>query len=288
MLRTMARIITPALLCLAVVHCADAAGARGGCPLLAGWSQASSNGELELSMEPEPCDEAAVREGRYLPLAVYRLERVGPPRQMVWQMRSAEIHGDGLVASDGDYVLTADRSFLGAAITIRNSAGAVIRSLSREDVISIPEQLAGAYWWIVELDPTEEFVELRIMQTDDVRFRSRRVQLMDGRVIGRPATPERFEVPRLACPLHMKLHVRVYGGGLWQECRGGREGGSWGRSDLFEDGRFRLVEEWMHEPTSGDGVFRRRAEAGPRICETIYRGGRLMSERCSLDVNFSP
>lgn len=279
----MTRAVTALLLGLALVHLAEAAQARGGCRPRAGFAKASSNGELELIVEPEPCDEAALANGRF-PGAIYRLERVGPERKTIWRARSPELHSHGLVASDGDYVITADEGIAGSGITIRNSAGAVIRSLSREEVISIPEQLAGAYWWIMGLDPSEEFLEVKVLRGDaSGRMGARRIQLMDGRVIGSPVAPPGFELPRLDCPPHMKLEVDAYHGVLRQECREGRNGGGFSRSYSFEDGEFELVETWKHEPR-GNGAFWQRVEGHPGACESIYRDGDLGSERCGEDV----
>jgi len=275
------------LLSLALVHLVEIAHARGGCPPPRGeLRQASVNGELELSVEPEPCDEAALASGR-IPGAIYQLGRVRPERERIWQARSLELHTAVLVASDGDYVVTADPGHAGSALTVRNSAGVVIRSLAREDVVSIAEQLGGVMWRMIGLDPTEELVVLEVLRFDEASNRvehidSRRIQLMDGRVIDGPVTPPGFEVPRLACPPHWKPTTLVSRGELVQLCRERRDGDVIGRVYSFEHGRFRLIRAWAYEPPGDGAIWRPDAEGD--ACEIVNRGGEVISYGCGDDV----
>lgn len=253
------------------------------------WTQASANGEFELSVNPE-----YVRRERGLVLdgARYRLERVGVRRETVWEVRAPELHGVGFVANDGDYVVTARPWRRGDALTIRNSAGAVIRSLAEEDVVSIAEQLEGASWSLKGLDASQEYLEIEVAFFNDsyeqLRSISRQIQLMDGYVLDAPSAPPGFQIPQLACSAPARLRVFAIARNLTLVCIDDPRTHEVLREYEFADERFRLV--MARDFGGGDGrQWRARvSEDEPGPCETIYRDGEVVSERCGPDVTSPP
>jgi hypothetical protein len=256
-------------------------------PLPERWTQASANGEYELIVEPslERDEDGLVFDG-----ATFRLERVGIRRETVWEVKSAGFQREALVANDGDYVATVGWWFGAPEITIRNSAGAVIRSLSEDDLVSIAEQLDGASWSLVGLDDTEEYLVIEVSglaaSTDSGHPVTRRIQLMDGDVVEPPITPPGFEIPGLECPAPAARRVLASPGVLMLLCNADDRSHSSVRSYEFADAQFRLVAVREHGPQGGEGRWWREVgtEDEPGPCETIYRNGEVASERCGPDV----
>ncbi|HEU4429379.1 MAG TPA: hypothetical protein VFT98_11540 [Myxococcota bacterium] len=286
----MIRVVAVWLLGVELLQLSAAARARGCPPVARPFAQASASGLLELIVEP---DERERRDGkgRGMPGARYRLVRAGSASASIWEATSDDFPAQALVANDGDYVVTAFPVYEGPAITIRNSAGAVIRSLTEQDLISIPEKLDGAMWRIVGLDPGEEYLEIEVSRfgesgAEHERVALRRVQLMDVRVVDAPVVPPDFALPRIDCPAHTTLAVHADSAGLALTCAGEEDGPRFGRSYALEDGDLLLVDEFSRDARGDVQVrwLKREAGAPAERCESIYRGGELVSERCGEDV----
>ena len=260
-----------------------AAGApTAACPLPPlSWTKSSANGGLELirvSLTEEP------RSDPWSPPATYRLERVGPSRELVWEARANDFHFAGLVANDGDYVVTWGS---GDDITLRNSAGAVIRSVAPDEIVSLAEQVEGATWTVRGLDESQEYLLVDVVLADESlegRVSSRRIQLMDGEVIDAPHTPPGFELPELSCPASTTLRVAAYWHGVSLRCLDASGAISlWRDYELHESG-FELIEA---VDMRGGGVLRWSAQGSedePGPCERSYRDDELVSQRCGADV----
>ena len=238
------------------------------------WTQTSANGEYELIVEPE------FRRGEaetVFESATYRLERVGQ-RETVWKVESPEFHRQALVANDGDYVVTSGRWSGSDVLTIRNSAGAMIRSLADEDLASIAEQLEGASWSLKKFDASYE----------QGRSISRQIQLMDGDVIDPPMSPPGFELPVLECPAPAALWVFAIWRKLILQCLA--EDRQLVRTYEYADAPFRLIQASSYGPPGRDSqVWRARdSEDEPGPCETIYSNGEVVSERCGPGVASPP
>lgn len=218
--------------------------------------------------------------------ASYRLERVRPRREVLWRVQSAPFQHAGIVANDGAYVVTAGRSF--DAVTVRNSAGAVIREIAAGEIVSIAERLAGATWGLAALDFSQRYLALEVLIDDDAfekrRALVRRVQLMDGRVLDPPHTPPGFVLPRLACDSDSTLARRAYEGRLLLDCI--TRGGEFAKRRVYElaGEQLRLTET----SDRGEDLVRIWSRGGSRKkpfpCEEIRRDGELVSERCGPEV----
>lgn len=261
---------------LAVVAATSPSGA---CPFPERWTRASASGELELVVEPVFGDEGAERRLRGSRL---RLERVGDERTVIWETTSPELLWTGFVADDGDYVVT-----LGGEVTIRNSAGAVVRSLSQDELVSIAEQLDGADRRVIGLDATEEYLLVEIFRDENaerIAIASRRVQLMDGAVLDPPATPPGFALPPLTCAPPAELRVVAMSENLWQGCLAPSGDAGETRAYAYADGAFRIVEARSFGPGVDRWWVAEDQEVGSGPCERIHRDDALVSERCGPDV----
>lgn len=263
-----------------------------GCPIppTEPWTQASANGAFELIFEPgeRPSQES----GSWRREATYRLERVGARREVVWEVRSPELHDMGFVANDGDYVVTARAWPGGDALTIRNSAGALIRSLANHDLVSIAEQLEGARWSLKELDASQEYLEIEVAfyndSSEQQRAITRRIQLMDGFVLDSPNTPPGFQLPAVACSAPAALQVGASLHYLTLACIDAARDHRVIREYELRDEHFRLVWALEFEGEDRRSWRARGAEDEPGPCETVYRNGKVVSERCGPGVTPPP
>ncbi len=263
-----------------------------GCPLPPPerWTQTSGNGAYELIVEP--IEERRPDGTRLFHGATYRLERVGVRRATVWNVNSPDMHSEAVVAGDGDYVVTARGWYYRGGVTIRNSAGAVIRSLTADDLVSIQERLDGATWRVAGLDESEEYLLIEVDFYDEQFEKSqtitRRVQLMDGYVMDAPASSQDLEIPHLECAEPGGLVVFAGWRELELTCNARAGGPEAVRTYELENDQLRLIEALDIEHGTLSHWRRASSESEPGPCETIYRDGDVVSERCGSDVTSSP